>query len=365
MTSALLSGKDSNMTITLAQLAQLVDGQLHGDGDVEITGAAILRDAQAGEVTLCERAELAKRIDGCAAAAVLLPQGIATDRMPYVAVDNVVDAFTKIVFHFRPPRAGRSVGVSSDAHVSRFARCGEDVQIHPGASVGDDVAIGAGTTIHSGAQIMPGCKIGRHVTIFPGAVLYENTIVGDHCIIHANAVLGAYGFGYEMKDGRHQLSAQLGYVELQPHVDVGAATTIDRGTYGPTVIGEGTKLDNQVMIAHNCRIGRHNIICSQVGIAGSTTTGDYVVLAGQVGVCDHVHIGEAVKVGAQSGVSSAIPDGEIYLGSPATPIKQQKSRYAAYARMPEMRKEFRQLKREVEQLQAQLEAHRQTQREAA
>ena len=126
-------------------------------------------------------------------------------------------------------------------------------------------------------------------------------MIGPRSIIHAGAVLGAYGFGYNTVGGRHLLSAQLGYVTIGPDVEIGASTTIDRGTYGPTEIGEGTKVDNLVMIAHNCRIGRHNIICSQVGIAGSTTTGDYVVMAGQVGVRDHVHIGSRAVLGAMSG----------------------------------------------------------------
>ena len=145
---------------------------------------------------------------------------------------------------------------------------------------------------------MAGSQIGEEVTIFPNAVLYENTVVGPRCLIHANAVLGAYGFGYGFADGRHVLSAQLGNVVLGADVEIGAGSTIDRGTYGPTSIGEGTKIDDLVMVAHNCRIGRHNMLCSQVGIAGSTTTGDYVVMAGQVGVRDHVHIGDRAGAGS-------------------------------------------------------------------
>ena len=204
-----------------------------------------------------------------------------------------------------------------------------------GAVVGDDVEIGDHSVIHSGVHLMSGCRIGRQVTIFPGAVLYENTVVGDHCIIHANAALGAYGFGYDTVDGEHQLSAQLGYVELEDRVDVGAGTTIDRGTYGPTVIGYGTKVDNQVMIAHNCRIGKHNIICSQVGIAGSTTTGDYVVMAGQVGVRDHVHIGDQAQLGAQAGVSSDVPGGEF---TSAVPPRRSVSRKSASLPTPRCRR---------------------------
>ena len=176
---------------------------------------------------------------------------------------------------------------------------------------------------------MAGCRIGRGATIFPNAVLYENTVVGPRCVIHAGAVLGAYGFGYETVDGRHTLSAQLGNVVLGADVEIGAGTTIDRGTYGPTVIGEGTKIDDQVMIAHNCRIGRHNMLCSQVGIAGSTSTGDYVVMAGQVGVRDHVHIGERAVLGAMAGVINDVPDGARMIGIPATPEREQKLKQAA------------------------------------
>ena len=140
---------------------------------------------------------------------------------------------------------------------------GPDVDIHPMATIGDDVQIGRGAIIHSGARIMAGARIGEDVTIFPNAVLYEDTVVGPRCVIHACAVLGAYGFGYSSNDGRHRLSAQLGNVVLEADVEIGAGTTIDRGTYGPTLIGEGTKIDNQVMIAHNCRIGRHNVLCAR------------------------------------------------------------------------------------------------------
>src|SRR5690606_14999477 len=145
--------------------------------------------------------------------------------------------------------------------------------------------------IHSGVSILAGSRIGAGCTLFPNVVLYEGTLVGNRVIIHANTTIGAYGFGYATVNGRHQLSAQLGHVELEDDVEIGAGTTIDRGTYDPTVIGEGTKIDDQVMVAHNCRIGKHNLLCSQVGIAGSCTTGDYVVMAGQVGIRDHVHIG--------------------------------------------------------------------------
>jgi UDP-3-O-[3-hydroxymyristoyl] glucosamine N-acyltransferase len=146
-----------------------------------------------------------------------------------------------------------------------------------------------------------------------------------------------------MVHGQHQLSAQLGNVKIGSDAEVGANTTIDRGTYGPTLIGDGTKIDNQVQIAHNCRIGKHNLICSQVGIAGSTTTGDYVVMAGQVGVRDHVHIGDRAVLGAMAGVSNDVPAGSVMIGIPATPEREQKLKQAALSKLPEMRKQLKQL----------------------
>jgi UDP-3-O-[3-hydroxymyristoyl] glucosamine N-acyltransferase len=216
--------------------------------------------------------------------------------------------------------------------------------------VGNGVVIGAHSTIHAGVRIMHDCVIGAGVTLFPNVVLYENTRVGDRVIIHAGAVIGAYGFGYRQVDGKSLLSAQLGHVEIAADVEIGAATTIDRGTYGPTMIGEGTKIDNLVMIAHNCRIGRNNLICSQVGIAGSTTTGDYVVMAGQVGVRDHVHIGDRAVLGSKAGVTNDVRPGEEVLGAPAAPIRQAKLQMAAVAKLPEMRRQFRILQRQLDEL---------------
>jgi UDP-3-O-[3-hydroxymyristoyl] glucosamine N-acyltransferase len=179
-------------------------------------------------------------------------------------------------------------------------------------------------------------------------VLYENTVVGPRCVIHAGVVLGAHGFGYCCEEGRHQLSAQLGNVILEADVEVGAGTTVDRGTYGPTIIGEGTKIDNQVVIAHNCRIGRHNMLCAQVGIAGSTTTGDYVVMAGQAGVRDHVHIGTQAMLGAKAGVMNDVPEGARFVGIPATPQREQMIKQAALAKLPEMRRQMKSLQQTVD-----------------
>jgi UDP-3-O-[3-hydroxymyristoyl] glucosamine N-acyltransferase len=187
--------------------------------------------------------------------------------------------------------------------------------------------------------------------IGPGVVLYENTVIGDRSILHGGVIIGAHGFGYKFVDGRHVQSAQLGYVRIGSDVEIGAGTTVDRGTYGATTIGDGTKIDNLVQVAHNCRIGKHNIICAQVGIAGSTSTGDYVVIGGQAGLRDHVHIGNGARLGAMAGITNDVPDGAAMLGIPATPEREQKLKLAALAKLPEMRQEFKAFRRELAALQ--------------
>jgi len=338
------------MQATLAELASLVGGELDGDGRLPICGAATVQAAGPGEITLVDGNEKFHRLARCHASAVLAPRRVATGELPTIRVEDVHGAFAKIVIFFRPQRDSRHVGVSPWAFVSPTARLGRNVDVHPFATVGDDAVIGDRVAIHSGAHVMAGSNVGEGTVIFPNAVLYENTIVGPRCIIHAGAVLGAYGFGYDSSEGRHVLSAQLGNVVLEADVEIGAGTTIDRGTYGPTLIGQGTKIDDLVMVAHNCRVGRHNMLCSQVGIAGSTSTGDYVVMAGQVGVRDHVQIGNHVVLGAMAGVINDVPDGKRMIGIPATPEREQKLKQAALSKLPEMRRELKRLQKIVDAL---------------
>ncbi len=338
------------MTSSLASLAALAEGQLVGRGDIEISDATILRDAGPGHITFVEHAQRADQLARSAASAVIVPLDFQPAGIPYVAVESPRTAFTRIVAHFRPSHLASRIGVSPSAHVSPSAQLANDVDVRPGAVVGDDVQIGRGSTIHSGVCVMSGSRIGEDVTIFPNAVLYEYTRVGDRTIVHAGAVLGAYGFGYEPVDGCHRLSAQLGYVEIGEDVEIGAGTTIDRGTYGATTIAAGTKIDNQVMIGHNCRIGRHNLLCAQVGIAGSCTTGDYVVLAGQVGVRDHTEIGDRAQIGAKAGVSTDLAGDERYLGAPAISARRQMQIIFAKQKLPELIRQVRQLEKQIAEL---------------
>ena len=348
------------MSLPLAEIARLVDGSLSGQGDLQICGAATLPVARPGEITLADHPRLVPELSRCEASAVIVPASLQPTDRPFITVSDVHAAFGKVVAHFHPPRRTSFEGISPAAYVSESARIARNVEVHPQVFIGNEVEIGTGTIIHSGVRILDNCKIGSNCLLFPNAVLYENTIVGQQVIIHAGAVLGAYGFGYSTVDGRHKLSAQLGYVEIGDNVEIGAGTTIDRGTYGPTVIGSGTKIDNLVQIAHNCRIGRHNLICSQVGIAGSCSTGEYVVMAGQVGLADHLHIADGAMLGAKSGVMSDALPGKRYLGAPAVEERQFFRSISLIQQLPELRRQLHEAQRAIIRLAGSGESEKQS-----
>jgi UDP-3-O-[3-hydroxymyristoyl] glucosamine N-acyltransferase len=226
----------------------------------------------------------------------------------------------------------------------------EGACVHPGAVIMDNVQIGSGSVVYPNVTIMENCILGEDVQVFPNAVLYENTIVGARSIIHAGVVLGAFGFGYQSNTGRHILSAQIGNVVIAEDVEIGANTTIDRGTYDSTTIGAGTKIDNLVMVGHNCTIGEHNLLCSQVGIAGSCSTGDYVIMGGQVGLADHLNIGSHVSIGAKSGLMHDVESNQRIFGIPARPARTEMQIQAVTSKLPELRRTVKKLSKQLNQL---------------
>ena len=333
----------------LHELCDLVEGTIVASTEITIKGAASIARAVEGDITFVTKPIYLESFEDSLASAAIVGVGMNSSK-PTIVVDDPEAAFAKIVEHFRPSIPFRNVGISPAAHVGASAEIGDDVDIYPTAYVGEKVVIGAGTQIHPHVSIMDGCIIGSGVQIFPSAVLYPGTVVGDHSIIHAGVVLGANGFGYKTIGGRHLPSPQLGNVVVENDVEIGANTTIDRGTFDATVIGEGSKLDDQVMIGHNCRIGKHNVLCSQVGIAGSCTTGDYVVMGGQVGIGDHLEIGEGARLSAKAGVMQNVAAGATAAGIPSVSARQFLQQAALVAKLPEMRKQLRALsKRNLEE----------------
>lgn len=337
--------------MSLARLAELVDAELLGDGTIAISDALPLADAVSGCITLVDSARNAPKFLNSKASAALVKEPIKGSDRPQLVVRDLHDAFHKIILVFRPDVRERQTGVHPTAFIHPSATIGAGSTIGAGVTIGPEVQIGQQCVIFPGVHILSGCRIGNDCLIYPSVVLYENTRVGNRVILHSGVVIGADGFGYKQSHGQHVKSSQLGWVCIEDDVEVGANSTIDRGTYGSTRIGQGTKIDNLVQIGHNCQIGTHNLICSQVGIAGSTSTGDHVVLAGQAGLADHIHIGDRVMVAAQSGVISQVPDGQIMFGSPAVGRKEKLQEVVLVSRLPEFQRTLKELKRQVAVLQ--------------
>jgi UDP-3-O-[3-hydroxymyristoyl] glucosamine N-acyltransferase len=335
------------VSVTVRQLAELVHGKVHGNGDLVIDAARPLSEAQAGDITFLESDKHIPHLAASPAAAAVVAAPLAVHSKTLIQVADPLMAFVAIVRHLhgRPDRT--AAGIDPLAAIDPTARVGAGASIQPFVRVGPGTVIGERCRLHSGVALGADCKLGDEVTLYPNVVLYDGTIVGDRVIIHANAVLGADGFGYRFQNGRHVKVPQQGYVEIGSDVEIGACTTIDRGTFHATRIGAGTKIDNLVQVGHNCRIGQHNILVSQVGIAGSTSTGNYVVMAGQVGVADHVHIGDGAVIGAKAGVTKDVPPGQRTLGAPATPEREQKRILMTLERLPEMRRELRRIKQHL------------------
>ena len=338
--------------LTLAKIAAMIGGTLVGNGDTVIEGVAPTQNAEPNELTFLEKAERTQLLKKCRAGGVIVPLGLTVDGFSVVQVADVLAAFKQIVNYFAPPRSETINGISDRAFVHPTAKLGEGVAIGHFAVIEEDVELGNNVTIHAGVSIGAGSKIGTETTIFPNVVLYRNTMIGKRCIIHSGTVIGAYGFGYDSSQGFHQLSPQLGNVVIGDDVEIGSCSTIDRATYGSTIIGDGTKIDNHVMIGHNCKFGKHNVICAMTGVAGSTTTGDYVVMAGHVGVRDHVHIGDRAVLGAKAGIMTDIEADVKVLGAPSRPNKEFMRQQVALARLPELAKEFKALKKIVDELTA-------------
>ena len=310
--------------VTLQQLTDLIQGEMLGDPRLAIRGARSLHEAGEGDITFLENERHLGKLRESKASAAIVPLSVSHSDFPIIRVQDPLMAFVAIVQHLQGRPIPSPRGVDPLANVHPTVQLGCDPSIYPFAYIDEGAIVGDRCRIHSGVAIGRDCKIGDDVTIFPNAVIYDGIELGDRVIIHANAVIGADGFGYRFQRGRHVKVPQLGTVIVGMDVEIGALSAVDRGTFSATRIGEGTKIDNLVQIAHNCQIGRHNAFASQVGIAGSCTTGDYVVMAGQVGLADHVRIGERSVIGGKSGVTGDLDADGRYLGWPAVPEGEQK-----------------------------------------
>jgi UDP-3-O-[3-hydroxymyristoyl] glucosamine N-acyltransferase len=330
----------------LRELAELIGGRISGNPDVEISGVSGMEEAKEGDITFLLDKNKLNEISSVNVSAVIVKEEIKELAASMLIVDNPQFTFARAleVFYIKPYNPS---GISDKAFIGDGVQTGDDISVHPLAYISSNVILGARVTVSPGVYIGQGVSIGDDSILYPNVTIKENVKIGKKAIVHSGAVIGSDGFGYVLEKGIHHKIPQVGGVIIEDDVEIGANVVIDRATLGNTIIGQGTKIDNLVQIAHNVKIGKKCIIVSQVGISGSVEIGDGVVLAGQVGVRDHIKIGDGAMVGAQSGIGTDIPDGQLYSGSPAIPHKTWLRSQSIYAKLPEYVKRLQKLERKL------------------
>jgi UDP-3-O-[3-hydroxymyristoyl] glucosamine N-acyltransferase len=334
---------------SLYKLAEAVGGRIIGDGDVLIQGVAGIKEAKAGEITFLANPKYASLVRETKASAVILTQPDPRSSCAQLIVENSYYAFSRIL-SILIEKPYHSTGISPQASIGHGVRLGRDLSIHPFVTLGDGSVIGDRVTLYPGVYIGEGSAIGEDSVIHPNVSLREKVSVGRRVIIHSGTVIGSDGFGFATHQGRHHKIPQIGTVEIEDDVEIGANVAVDRAALGKTVIKRGTKIDNLVQIAHNVVIGEDCLIVSQVGISGSAAIGHHVILAGQTGVAGHLTIGDNVTAGGRSGVTKDVPSNQIVSGYPALPHRQWLEAQATFARLPELRKRIKELEMELERL---------------
>jgi UDP-3-O-[3-hydroxymyristoyl] glucosamine N-acyltransferase len=316
---------------------------MEGGADPELTGIAPLDRATSSDLSFLSNAKYSGDLAGTAAGALLVPPALATqvpDTLTKIIVGDVYAAMGALLPLLYPSQRP-APSVHPTAVIASGVRLGVDVTI--GAYAVIDAGAVIGDRAHIGAHCVVGrdCVLGAETYLHTQVTLYERTRLGARVIVHSGARLGVDGFGYHFAGGRHNKIPHVGNCVIGDDVEIGANTTIDRGSIGSTEIGEGCKIDNLVMIGHNVRIGAHSIVISQVGIAGSTHVGRGVTLAGQAGVGGHLRIGDGATIGGQAGVTGNVPAGAVYSGYPARPHKEQLRVQAALNRLPALLRQLR------------------------
>ncbi|MDD4956808.1 MAG: UDP-3-O-(3-hydroxymyristoyl)glucosamine N-acyltransferase [Candidatus Omnitrophica bacterium] len=309
------------------ELAELIGGVVDGDGQIDITGLGGIDKAREGDLTFAMNETLLSKAEKSGASCVLTGKDMRRSSKTLIRVSNPKLSFLIIYNTFNTPKDRESF-IHPLANVAKSAELGKNVWIDSGASVGEKVKIGDHVIIESNASIKKNCEIGSFCHIHPNVSIYENSVLGKNVTLHSGATIGADGFGYVKDNGKIYKFPQLGAVIIEDNVEIGAGTTVDRGSLGDTVIGANSKIDNLCQIAHNVRIGRNFLMAAQCGISGSTVIGDDVTIGGQVGLSDNIVIGNNVTVGAKSAVIKDVPDDSIVWGIPARPISQTKRQMA-------------------------------------
>lgn len=334
-----------NKTATVHQLAELISGEVIGDGDRPIDGVASPQNATPTDIIFIEQPKFIESLATTQAGAAIVPDGVdVPERMSGICFPHPALGFARVLDHLYP-RQRNFTAVSPQAHIDEGAEIAPGVGVGPGAYIGRNVKIGAGSEIFPNSTVGDNTKIGEHCVLYSGVHVYHDCVLGNRVTLHSGVVIGSDGYGYVQEPMpqtpdeplRHHKVAQIGRVVVEDDVEVGANTTIDRAAIDETRIGRGTKVDNLVMLAHNTRVGRHCLVVSQVGVSGSCDIGDFVTIAGQAGLTGHLKIGARAVIGAQAGITKDVKSGAVVFGSPAMDARKARMAFGLISSLPKFK----------------------------
>ena len=334
--------------MTVGEIARLVGGKAMGDDKAEIRGVAGLETAGPGDLAFAEGDRAMALAAESRAGCIVVPEGAELAGKTTIAVARPKLAFVRAADALLPLPA-IPAGIHATAVVHAQAHVAPDASVGPYVVIERGVRVGAGTRIGAGCIIAENALLGERCVLYPRVTIYPGAKIGNRVILHAGVVIGSDGFGYVMGDGKFEKFPQVGQVIIEDDVEIGSNSTVDRGALGATVIGQGTKIDNLVQVAHNVTIGRHCVIAAQTGISGSVQIGNYVVIAGQVGIADHVRVEDQAVLGAQAGIPTGkiIRKGVTVWGTPARPLDEFKRMYAHLSNLPDLTRKVKELMRQM------------------
>ncbi len=332
------------------ELAEWLAATFEGDGEKELTGVAPLETAGASDLAFVASRKAAAQAQNSAAGCLIVPLEFPNPQgRTVIRTAEPRTAFARALSRFHPPPPVEP-GIHPTAVVHPDAQIGPQAQIAAHAVIGEGARIGARSRIGAGCLIGRRVRVGEDTVLHAGVIIYDDVDVGSRCILHSGCVIGADGFGFVMAGDHYEKFPQVGRVVIEDDVEIGANSCVDRAALGVTWIGQGTKLDNLVHVAHNCRIGRHVVVAAQTGFSGGVTVEDYAVIGGQVGIGDKARIESRAVLGSGCGVLSSkiVRRGQVVWGTPARPLKEYLEQLANLSRLPEIRRQLAELRRRVE-----------------
>lgn len=339
------------MKFTAQQIAGILEGEVVGNPDVEVSKLAKIEEGVEGSLTFLSNPKYRHFIYSTNASITIVnktfkPESVINTTL--IKVEDAYMAFTKLLEYYNAVK-NTKVGIEQPSFISDSSSHGANVYIGAFSYIGKNVIIGNDVKIFPNTYIGDNVTIGNNTVIFPGVKLYADTVIGNHCILNSGVIIGADGFGFApTEDGGYNKIPQIGNVIIEDFVDIGASTTIDRATLGSTIIRRGVKLDNQIHIAHNVEIGKNTVIAAQTGVAGSAKIGENCQIGGQVGIAGHISIGNNVKIQAQSGIGKSIKDNEMIQGSPAFSLSDYNKSYVHFKNLPKIVKNINDLEKKID-----------------